>query len=263
MMSTCFSHAKSSTWYKIPKNIEWEYKKNNDISVYIDNDVKMGINDKNDGKIKILWLLESRFFNNNVFTYVKDNLDIIIDVYEQIWTYNDELLVLHDKFKWVYAMGSWITKPQIYEKNKLISMITSNKSITPQQKFRIDFANKNKDKLDLFGFGHNPIELKEDGLSDYMFSICIENDTFDTYFTEKILDCFSTGTIPIYKGTKKILNYFDGDGILFLDDLDFNNLNSDLYYSKINSIKNNLEIVKNFLLPEDYIYDNYLKNFIK
>ena len=38
-----------------------------------------------------------------------------------------------------------------------------------------------------------------------MFSVCIENDVYDTYFTEKILDCFATGTIPIYKGTKNKL----------------------------------------------------------
>ena len=263
MISSCFSHAKSSTLYKTPQNIIWEYNKNNEMSVYVDIDVKKGIEDKNDGKIKILWLLESPSFNNNVFTYVKNNIDIIMDVYEQIWTYNDELLRLDDKFKWVFAMGSWVTTPMVHEKTKLLSMITSNKNITQQQKFRINFINENKNKFDLFGVGYNPIKNKEDGLCEYMFSICVENDTYDTYFTEKILDCFATGTIPIYKGTTKILNHFDGDGIIFLDDLDFSTLNCELYWSKIDSIKKNLENVKKFLLPEDYVYDNYLKKLIK
>ena len=33
-------------------------------------------------------------------------------------------------------------------------------------------------------------ENKEVGLCDYMFSVVIENGIYETYFTEKILDCF-------------------------------------------------------------------------
>ena len=63
-----------------------------------------------------------------------------------------------------------------------------------------------------------------------MFSVCIENTTHDTYFTEKILDCFATGTLPIYKGTKNITKYFDGNGILFLDEININELTPELYF---------------------------------
>jgi hypothetical protein len=133
-------------------------------------------------------------------------------------------------------------------------MITSDKKITEQHRFRYDFAQKNKDKFDLYGRGFNEIENKEDGLKDYMFSISIENDTYDTYFTEKILDCFATGTIPVYKGTKNITKYFDKEGIIFLDDTNIEELNEYLYKSKIEHVKNNFEIVKNYLLPEDIIY---------
>ena len=84
-------------------------------------------------------------------------------------------------------------------------MVTSNKVWTAQQKYRVDFAEKNKDIIDIYGRGFKEIEEKEEGLQDYMFSICIENITYDSYFTEKILDCFATGTIPVYKGSKKIL----------------------------------------------------------
>ena len=143
----------------------------------------------------------------------------------------------------------------ILKLKKLISMITSNKTFTEQQKFRVDFANKHKDKIDVFGRGFNEILNKEDGLNDYMFSVCIENATMDTYFTEKILDCFATGTIPIYKGTKKILNYFDPEGIIFLDDIDIDDLTYDLYLSKIKSINNNFINATKFMLPEDIIYD--------
>ena len=38
-----------------------------------------------------------------------------------------------------------------------------------------------KDQIDLLGRGFKPVDKKEEGLIDYMFSIAIENDTYDTY----------------------------------------------------------------------------------
>lgn len=256
MLSGQFSHDVSSTVNRVPNFFEWEFfTKKNDVSFYIDMDVTKGISDRNDGKKKYLWLLESPYFNGGAFDYVKNNLNIVSEVFENIFTYNDELIKLSDKFIWSPAMGSWIKEPKLHRKNKLISMITSNKTFTPQQIFRVNYANSNKNKIDVYGRGFNEINSKEEGLVDYMFSVCIENTTDDTYFTEKILDCFATGTIPIYKGTKKILEHFDQNGILFLDDTDINNITEELYHSKMNSIINNLEIVKKYICPEDYIFN--------
>ena len=58
-----------------------------------------------------------------------------------------------------------------------------------------------KDYAPWFGRGRGDMELKEkeDGLCDYMFSVAIENS--NQYFSEKLLDCFLTGTIPIYYAT--------------------------------------------------------------
>jgi hypothetical protein len=263
MLSGQFSHDHSSTVNQKPKNFTWEFlSKNNKISFYIDSDVIKGLNDKNDGKMKFLWTLESKYFNNNCFDFIKNNLNEVLDTFELIFTYDDELLSLNEKFVRIPAMGSWIKEPKIYEKSKLISMVTSNKSFTPQQRERVTFAENNKNYIDVYGRGFKEIENKELGLKDYMFSVCIENSTHDTYFTEKILDCFATGTIPIYKGTRNITNYFDGNGILFLDDIDTKTLTTDFYYSKIESIKNNFDLVKNFLIPEDIIYNIINEKYI-
>jgi len=37
------------------------------------------------------------------------------------------------------------------------------------------------------------------------------------YFTEKILDCFRTRTVPIYWGCTNIREHFEADGIIVLD----------------------------------------------
>jgi hypothetical protein len=157
-------------------------------------------------------------------------------------------------------MGFWIEQPQIYTKTKLLSMVSSGKGMTDGQRLRLKFINDNKGKFDLFGRGFKEIKLKEEGIKDYMFSIAIENTKYDDYFTEKILDCFASGTIPVYYGTDNISKYFNSNGIIKLEDFDLNQLTPELYYSKMDYIKENFEKVFEMEVLEDYIYKNYLRD---
>jgi len=45
---------------------------------------------------------------------------------------------------------------------------------------------------------------KEETLSQYNFSICFENMILNGWITEKIFDCFYSGTVPIYRGAPDI-----------------------------------------------------------
>ncbi len=262
MVGSNFSHAPSSTWYKTSKYITWQYQtKENPITFYLDNPYE-GIKDKKDGKIKFLWSIESPQYNNNFIHHVKINLDEVLDSYEMIFTYSDELLKLDPKFKFVPANGFWIEESKMYEKTKLTSMICSEKTRTPLQQFRVNFANDNKNKIDVMGHLFGGLQTKEPGLVDYMFSVCVENDEHDTYFTEKILDAFATGTIPIYKGTRKVVNHFNSEGILFLDDINLDDLTPELYYSKIEHVKDNFERVQPFYVLENWIYETYLTDYV-
>lgn len=256
-----FAHAPSSTWYKKSKYINWMYgTKENPITFYLDNPYA-GISDKNDGKLKFLWGIESPKYNNDFIHHCKINLDEVLDSYEMIFTYSDELLKLSPKFKFIPGNGYWIEESKIYKKTKLTSMICSDKSHTPLQQFRVNFANNNKDKIDVMGHLCRGLQTKEEGLVDYMFSVCIENDEHDTYFTEKILDSFATGTIPIYKGTRNVVNHYNQNGILFLDDINLSDLTPELYYSKMEFIKDNFERVQPFYVLENWIYETYLKDY--
>lgn len=263
MLSRVFSHANCSTEWKVPKQIKWDFfSYANPISVYVDRDVEKGIKDHGNGKKNFLWLLESRYFDGGAANFIKNNLDSVLESFEEIWTYDVELLSLNEKFKWCPAYGTYIKDIFVRNKTKNISMITSNKTMTEQHKFRYNFAIGNKDKFDLFGRGFKEIQEKEEGLNEYMFSVAIENDTYDTYFTEKILDCFATGTIPIFKGTKRIVEHFNPDGILFLDEINLSELNTELYQSKMNSILENCQIVKQYDVLDDWIYNNYLSFYL-
>ncbi|MBX2995767.1 MAG: hypothetical protein KF681_13130 [Bdellovibrionaceae bacterium] len=53
-----------------------------------------------------------------------------------------------------------------------------------------------------------PVKSKFEVLSQYRFAICFENaEKIPGYITEKIFDCFSCGTIPIYWGAPDILEH--------------------------------------------------------
>ena len=112
-------------------------------------------------------------------------------------------------------------------KPKLISVISSNKIMSEGHVFRLKtlqyLNNHTSTRVDFYGQTMHSHYLREvlkdidgkiDGLKDYMFSIAIENGVCKNYFTEKILDCFLTGTIPIYHGCPNIGEFFDIRGFI-------------------------------------------------
>lgn len=261
-----FQHEKTSTLDKRSKYIDWEFEsKENPISFYVDREIFLALNrDKNDGKRKFGWLLESRQIVGGLLQKVMEHKEELFELIDVIFTHDRMLTNLDERFIWTPAYGMWIHNPKIHEKTKLLSMITSRKSLTQNHRLRVGLANRLKDSLDLYGRGFNPIRVKDEGLNDYMFSIAIENDCYETYYTEKITDCFATGTIPVYKGAPDIANHFNPDGIVFVDDLnnDFSLLTEDLYYSKMDAIKENFELSLEYDVLEDWIWEKHLGGMI-
>lgn len=226
---------------------------------YVDHAIGLAFDDEDSLK-KYAWLLESANIYPEIIEDVKRNYLHYIRTYDMIFTHHQELLKLHPKFKFAPLYGSWITEPKLHDKSKLISMICSNKLMCKGHQYRLFWAQKLQGEIDFYGRGFNEIGNKEEGLVDYMFSIAIENASYETYFTEKIQDCFATGTIPIYYGSPDIGKFFNPKGIITLnDDFDIALLTPDLYYDKLDAVKENLEIVKSSLINEDYIYKIYLE----
>ncbi|WP_027449961.1 glycosyltransferase family 10 domain-containing protein [Xylanibacter brevis] len=107
------------------------------------------------------------------------------------------------------------------EKTKLISVITSNKAFTRGHLDRIKFVEKLKarfgDQLDIFGRGFRSFDDKWDVLRPYKYHIAIENSSERYYWTEKISDCYLTGTFPIYHGCTNLADYFSRDAFEPID----------------------------------------------
>ena len=149
--------------------------------------------------------------------------------------------------------------------------ITSSKSFLPGHNVRLNFIKNSKDRLDLFGKGIKEVESKLDVLHNYAFSLAIENNVSkdDYYFTEKLVECIITGTIPIYYGCPNISKFFDLRGIITfntqeeLDDI-LSNLNEEKYNSMLEYAKINYEKAKNsYVLDNDSLYNLHLKNIIE
>lgn len=159
---------------------------------------------------------------------------------------------------------------KIYPKNKLVSCVTSNKAFLPGHLTRLNFVSSIKDKVDLYGRGIKEIPSKLEALRDYMFSVAIENNTSadDYYFTEKITECFLTGTIPIYHGCPNIGEFFDERGILSFNTEEelhniIDNLNEEKYQSMLEYAKINFQKCFTFAITNDDTYEKYYKDIIK
>ena len=250
----------SSSALNATKHVQWVYDGSGEVNIYVSQRALDALNDTS-GKPTYIWLLESKQIIPQYYQWIIDNYEFVTSRVDGIFSCDKELCAKYPKISYsVINAVPWVQDRKVHEKTKLVSMIASNKRMCEGHARRLQFVDKFRDKLDFYGRGFNEISCKEDGLRDYMFSVGIENAVYDTYFTEKLTDCFACGTIPIFYGCKGVTEYFNEDGIIFLDDnFDLSTLTKDLYYSKMDAIKDNFERSINFPVAEDYLYLNYFK----
>jgi hypothetical protein len=222
--------------------------------------------------------------NNNLKFYIQREADIIhktysylrenLNKYDLIFCYDPTQLVATNVIKVIHA-GTWL-EPSFYEsidvqkKEYSISNLTGWKTgcfayylrhlLYQNQlafkKFPITFY-RSSAHIIIPEIGINPLIPKEPLSSKYIlfekhqFSIIIENTRERNHFSEKLMDCVITKTIPIYYGCANIEEYFDTTGWIiltneenFLQDL-YNELHklNDTYYMKfIDTIEKNYKI---------------------
>jgi len=269
---SAFAHTFTSSWDNKSKYIEWvrDFDKNadNDLIFFTDQNIFNFYNYRS--KIKIGWLIEPVSVNPYSYSFVRENYQKE-GFFDYILTYDKELIELNkninsDIFQFFSHGGSWIEEEdfKIYDKNKMVSIIASGKNQTKGHRLRHSSIEYYKQKLDVMGHGYRSIESKKEGLCDYRYSVIIENIKQNDYFTEKLIDCLSTGTVSIYWGTENIGNYFDERGIIKFDNISelgyiLDNIVSEKdYLSRMDAIKHNLEECKKYRIAEDYIFENFL-----
>jgi len=234
-----------------------------DICIYTD---KLCFGDLDIDKNNYAWIIEPPIINGeNYINIVKQHKK-----FSKVFSYYINLDHQIDNFIYIPHGGTWLRQEDIaiHIKDKIVSCIFSNKDWNGyhRMRHRIYERLKNDSTIDFFGTGcDKPIEYKITGLKNYMFSIVVENSIENDYFTEKLIDCFLTGTIPIYCGTKNVTKYFDEKGIIFFDgDEDLPDIllkiNSEYYQQHIKNIQHNFNAAHEYIYPEIKI-NEYIKQY--
>jgi hypothetical protein len=149
----------------------------------------------------------------------------IADQVDLILTYNSELLELPNAEEFC-PVGSWISDDIVLDKTDQISYLMSSKVFTPDQRMRFIIMRRfsHLTRLGQFEFNmhRSPprAPTKDAFFTRAKFNIACENQYYPNMFTEKLLDCFKTRTVPIYFGCPNLSNYFDIRGVLMFKSIE-------------------------------------------
>lgn len=236
-----------------------------------------------DNKVKIVFDPQKKYFtnelNNDRKTYEKLFLvvcepKILHDIEKDILNYGDVFDKIFSPYESVknkfnnaeiFPFGScWVLTDEknqliqfekdytnnfkIEDKNFKLSFIKSDKNFLPghQLRNRISYILSNNFNFDIL-YPKLRINTKLELFTDSMFHLCIENCQQENYFTEKIIDCFMSYTVPIYWGCPNIGDFFDLNGVIMVNSEEeikdvLNNITEETYLNKLESIKKNYQI---------------------
>lgn len=224
------------------------------------------IDDINDKYKNILLICESPSIENN--NYIYDNLN----KFDLVLTCHKIFLDLNlNKIKFISLANTWINTQDhfIYTKTKNCSMILSDKKYTEGHLFRHAIASVIQSlnlNINLFGNSYCKFNNKIETLKEFRFSIVIENCKEDYYFSEKLIDCFLTGNVPIYWGCPSINKFFNTKGMIIIDETNYIKklklVNENIYNHMLPHIKDNFEKALKYSTFNLKINDNYIDNIL-
>jgi hypothetical protein len=190
-----------------------------------------------------------------------------VDEFDYVLTH--ERWIIRDIFPtkglWYPIGGCWIpaTDQRLdHPKSKMVSIIASKSAATAGHHIRHAAVAKFRDKLEVYGFAYRPIQFKTEALAPFMFSVVAENGRQDDYFTEKLIDSFVTGCVPIYFGPDGISKFFNMGGIIPFKSIEelasiLPTLSSDLYLSMRHAVEDNFNRARKYMIAEDWVCEQY------
>ena len=146
------------TYYTKPKNLVWINKQMeyDGITVFTDGYLLDPIVEKVKSKIKIFLLLEPPSINTTGYIDILNNEH----KFDYILTYDEGLLSKGGKYIKYIVGQTRINEPKLYQKNKIVSMIASNKQITEGHRYRHTIYDRLNDRynIDMWGSGYKYFE---------------------------------------------------------------------------------------------------------
>lgn len=263
----------SSPEYSVTQHIVWDrYNKGLPIHFYSHDNIFYSYPYCNK---KFGLLIESEAIVPSDYKNVYNKREVISE-YTALFTHSYRLLERYPNAKFMPGSGVWygsdagggaIDKEQYKKKTKNISLISSDKTMCDLHYYRknMAFHYKKTGLVDTYGTFDGGAMIKVgDSLTDYRYSIAIENFISPYYFTEKIMNCFASMTIPIYVGATEIEKFFNIDGIIKIDVMDFSDLDKKIrrcckedYEERIEAVIDNFNRVQKYICYEDYLFEEY------
>ena len=109
-------------------------------------------------------------------------------------------------------------------------------------------------------------QSKFDILPEYKFCLCPENSIYHGYITEKLIDAYAGGTVPIYSGDFSVCADFDNNAFLNYQE----DLRIDWLVEHVSELDENIELYRAVyeqpLLKETPKLDdaiNFVRNIVK
>lgn len=235
-----------------PASFEWEPAPVNTARFVTDGQIRNAR-----GRGQVAWLLEPPALhpeNYQIAWERRHEFDAVL-AHSEAWLWGA---------RW-YPHGGSRIKPEnwgLHWKTKNISMICGPKESMPGHKFRLWLAENMGGEVDIYH--DNPDKLET--LAPYRYSIVIENERSAGFFTEKLVDCVSVGTIPIYWGAEAGMHHFLS-GSVFPEVLPhtiavfLKGATPELYDRHLYRLKIDLARCAEVACAEDWIYKKYPELF--
>ncbi len=197
------------------------------VSVSVDN-----INPDPSADFKVLLQSEPPNLYIKFYSMVQENRD----KFDLILAYDDRILEFPNA-KEFCAVGSWIGDDIKLDKQNEISFMMSTKinGSAYHMRFQIMriFEKLKNNRINDFTINwyRSPPRTpsKDPFFTRAKFNIACENQIMTNMFTEKLLDCFKTYTVPLYYGCTNIEKYFNPKGIIRFNSIEeFNDILANL-----------------------------------
>jgi hypothetical protein len=108
---------------------------------------------------------------------------------------------------------------------------------------------------------------KQSVIANYKFAVCFENMAYPGYVTEKIIDCFRAGVIPVYFGAPDIGEFVPKASFIDLREYaDLDSLHEKLYEIKLDEAMEMIAVARTFLASDagrEYSYEGFAKNILR
>jgi hypothetical protein len=244
--------------YGYPISIDIDTEKQ--VDVYIDQIPPAPVAD---GNLQIVILEESR--KGDLFKFFVDQKNS--NLYTHLLTFYEEILASNSKAQLFHFPNIWVMDYKSPNKTFSVSTVVGGKNVPGLEghsmrhmlwhyrhlieipkRFYLSGTAKNAHKFvpwrNVSYKGELVLGASKEPLFDSMFHIAIENTSIKNYFSEKLLDCFRSHTVPIYYGCPNIGEYFNLEGIIcagnFVEIIHAcNRLNENTYQQMYEAVEDN------------------------